>query len=76
MIMMMIYGVLNIKIKDILTPSLTRGGHDNKITTQRRKKCTDNNEIIITRYNLDNKTTLKIKRENNGEYRDNKLDDL
>ena len=43
MIMMIIYGVLNIKINDIITILLTRGGHNNKRTIQRRKVFTDNN---------------------------------
>ena len=49
MIMMMIYGVLNINIKDIVTHSLTRRGHNNQITIQLRKTFTDNNRIIIIR---------------------------
>ena len=47
--MMMIYAVLNIKLKDIVAPSLTRGGHDNKRTIQGRKTFTDNNRILIIR---------------------------
>ena len=49
MLMMIIYGVFNIKIKYILAPSLTREGHINKRIIQRQKTFTDNNHKLIIR---------------------------